>query len=185
LLSDTAGLRATGDAVEREGIRRAWAAGEAADMRLFVIDGIASGPESLTDSEHRFGNETESLRQGGDLAVFSKNDLTGSQAASRWLGLEGLSVSAVTGSGLERLEAALAGRAAAVAQGAGLIVRARHRMAVEDAAVALDRAQADHGAPEIAAEHVRAALNALGRIVGRVDVEAVLDRVFSAFCIGK
>ena len=64
-----------------------------------------------------------------------------------------------------------------------LITRARHRVALAEAWAALQRAQA--ASPDLAAEDVRLALRALARIVGRFDVEAVLDRIFAAFCIGK
>ena len=68
---------------------------------------------------------------------------------------------------------------------APVLTRARHRVALEAAAGALNRAAAPGMAPELAAEEARLALRSLGRITGRVDVEDLLDVVFQDFCIGK
>ena len=62
--------------------------------------------------------------------------------------------------------------------------RLRHRLALEACLTALDRV-AEAGLPELQAEDVRLASQALGRLTGRVDVEEVLDRIFADFCIGK
>ena len=65
-----------------------------------------------------------------------------------------------------------------------IITRARHRAALETAKLALSAAL-ETGEPELAAEHLRVALNAIGRITGRVDLDELLDVVFADFCIGK
>jgi tRNA modification GTPase len=73
-------------------------------------------------------------------------------------------------------------------QGDAIVTRERHRKALESAHAALNRARAmlvSHGPLELAAEEVRLAARAIGEITGRVDVEDVLDRLFSSFCIGK
>ena len=98
----------------------------------------------------------------------------------------GLRVSARTGEGLARLRSRLEAEAVARAGGAAetLLTRPRHRAALQEAAewlAALDGASL----PELRAEALRAALRAVGRITGRVGVEAVLDSVFAEFCIGK
>jgi tRNA modification GTPase len=70
---------------------------------------------------------------------------------------------------------------------AAIVSRARHRRALEDTVAALDRAvaQGTTGREELIAEELRAAANALGRLIGRVDVEDILDIIFREFCIGK
>lgn len=166
-LADTAGLRETEDLIEAEGVRRARAAGAGAEIVLAVF--AANAPPDA---------ETLALVEAGALAVVNKCDLVPPMLA-------GHAVSARTGAGVAELRAALedAVRASAgVAMEAGL-TRPRHRAALGDAVAALD--MLDHPLPELRAEALRGALAAMGRLTGRVGVEAVLDRVFSEFCIGK
>lgn len=168
-LADTAGLRATADEIEAEGVRRALARAEAAELRLLVF--AADAPPDAA---------TLALAGEGALLVASKSDLGPPRLAGA------LPVSAVTGEGMAALRAALAREVAAragLAASAGL-TRARHRAAVGEAVEWLARIE---GAPlpELRAEALRAALAALGRLTGRVDVERVLDLVFGEFCIGK
>jgi tRNA modification GTPase len=166
-LSDTAGLRETEDAIEAEGVRRARAAGAGAEIVLAVF--AADAPPDA---------ETRALVEAGALAVVNKCDLVPPMLA-------GHAVSARNGMGLAELRAALedAVRASAgIAMEAGL-TRPRHRAALADAVAALDTLE--NPLPELRAEALRGALAAMGRLTGRVGVEAVLDRVFSEFCIGK
>jgi tRNA modification GTPase len=96
-------------------------------------------------------------------------------------------VSAKTGEGLDAALACLVARAGESfggSEGAAGITRLRHRRALEDCRDALERAQVAE-LPELKAEELRLALRALGRVTGRVDVEDLLDIVFSEFCIGK
>jgi len=178
VLSDTAGLRPSDDPIEAEGVRRARARAGEADLRVFVV-----APAS-PDSGLRVGLETDGLVQPGDIVFRNKADL--GVNAGELEGTEGLvrlTGSALTGDIgglLEALRARLADRGA----GAGvLITRARHREALGEAWGALQRSL--EATPDLAAEDLRLALRALARIVGRFDVEAVLDRIFAAFCIGK
>lgn len=169
-IADTAGLRAAADAIEAEGVRRALERAEGADLRLGLW---------CTDAERL---ALEALSPPPDLLVRGKADLDSMSAA--W---SGLSVSSRTGEGLAALEGEITRRAAVgdVAAAAPL-TRARHRAAVAEAVAALERALvAPAWAPELAAEDLRLAARALGRIAGRVDVEDILDQVFSSFCIGK
>lgn len=179
ILSDTAGLRESADPIEIEGVRRASERARGADLRIFVVDG------SNQDSAGRVGLETESLKQAQDIVFLNKADLAGN---TQELALPGSS-GAIWGSArnndlgtlLDAIKAQMQSRLAS-REGA-LITRARHREALASAHAALVRAVAV--APDLAAEDVRLALQALARIVGRFDVEKFLDRIFSAFCIGK
>lgn len=175
-LADTAGLRESADLVESEGIRRALKRAETADLRIGVASNAA---------------EVEALRpllRAGDLLARSKSDLCHVNDVPVPDGVCLCSVSVVTGDGLAELTALLATRAqAALVHSVEVpLTRLRHREAVEEAMAALDRAlRADAGSVELAAEDLRLAARALGRIAGRVDVEDVLDRLFAQFCIGK
>jgi tRNA modification GTPase len=174
-LADTAGLREAGDAIEAEGVRRAFARAHSADLRIGVV---AHGDDP---------GETAALLAPSDLLVRSKADLA-DDGGSVPQGTEFVSVSVVDGLGIEALLAAIGARAsAAQAQSVAVpLTRLRHREAVVDAIAALDRALSATGpAVELAAEDLRLAARALGRIIGRVDVEDVLDRLFAQFCIGK
>ncbi|MCS6892798.1 MAG: tRNA uridine-5-carboxymethylaminomethyl(34) synthesis GTPase MnmE [Rhodovarius sp.] len=167
-LADTAGLRETADAIEAEGVRRARAQAAGADLVLAVF--AADQPPD---------RETLALVEGGAIAVVNKVDVAEPP-------LPGIAVSALSGVGIEALREALseAVRArAGLAEAAGL-TRPRHRAALAEAVAALDELPAAP-LPELRAEALRAALRALGRITGRVGVEAVLDAVFAEFCIGK
>ena len=167
-LVDTAGLRDTPDFVESEGVRRARVQGHEADIVLIVI-AVDAGP----DVEARAWIET------GGLRVNSKRDLARSH-------VDGLAVSTLTGEGMAELRQALEFRVAQLASptdAAGL-TRPRHRAALVDAVRALELMPAAV-LPELRAEALRAALRALGRLTGAVGIEAILDMVFSEFCIGK
>jgi len=168
LLVDTAGLRATEDALEAEGIARTRRRIAQADLVL------------LLDAE----GAAEALPEAADLLrVRTKADLGGAAGEAG-----GLAVSALTGAGMEALLAAVRARAeAALGGGEGIVTRERHREALARCAAHLDRvARAGAEAPpELVAEDLRLAARALGEVSGRVGVEAVLDRLFSSFCIGK
>lgn len=168
ILSDTAGLRAPGEAIESEGVRRALSRVDSADISLLVLDGTDPNPLA-------------GLPDTATLTVWNKADLPWPTTR------DGLRISAKTGEGLGALVAALtkliAEKFASTADSPP-VTRARHRHALEDAAAALARALAT-AQTELMAEDFRLALRALGRITGRVDIEDLLDVVFRDFCIGK
>jgi tRNA modification GTPase len=179
VFADMAGLRSSDDPIEAEGVRRARAWAEGADLRLWLVDWSGSAGGS---------SEAAELARPGDLLLLSKVDQpAGADAAIRSEGLEVLAVSAATGAGLETLWAALSLRAANLTgSDFPAVTRLRHRRHLQDAARALRRGHdALMRSPELAAEDLRHAALSLGRIAGRIDPETVLDEVFSSFCIGK
>ena len=173
LLADTAGLRDSGDLIEREGLRRALQRADASEIRLFVFD--ACRPADASGASSWPGADT--------LLIANKIDLVG--ARCRRVPNSALPVSALTGEGIDALLTTLGER---VAQNyrieTPMLTRARHRQALEEAAVSLRRSL---GAvlPELRAEDLRLASRSLGRITGAVDVEDLLDIIFRDFCIGK
>jgi tRNA modification GTPase len=176
-IADTAGLREAEGEVEAEGIRRSRAKADQADLRLVVFD--AARLPAL-DAEAR------ALLGPGSLALFNKRDLVTATLPESIDGTKALAISARTGLGFDSLLTTLAALAsdALEAGGAAVLTRARHRSAVADAESGLRRALTAR-LPELVAEDVRHAADALGRITGRIDVEELLDVIFREFCIGK
>jgi len=183
-LVDTAGLREAGDDIEREGVRRAKLQAEAADIRLLVLSPDTRAPQGEMEAT-----------QAVDLVICNKADLgavpaaeLGSFAGGETLSFSTLSLSTLTGEGETALLAALQGLVTqrTGAKEAPVLTRERHRQALSEACTALERALAiaDTGL-ELAAEDLRLAQRALGRITGAVDIEQLLDIVFADFCIGK
>lgn len=188
-IADTAGLRGmTGDVIEAEGMRRARARAEEADIRVLVVDAAqnVSRETLLLGAVEDISSETIGLLQPGDFIVWNKSDL-GSPPPSGSSDFVELAVSAKTGDGIARLVCALAETIANQDEpDAPALTRIRHVRAVEEAYAALSRAQAHiPAAPELAAEDARLAARALGKIIGVVGVEDVLGEIFSSFCIGK
>ncbi|CTP90771.1 tRNA uridine(34) 5-carboxymethylaminomethyl synthesis GTPase MnmE [Xanthomonas translucens pv. arrhenatheri] len=179
-LVDTAGLRDGGDAIEREGMRRARLELQRADLALIVLDaraadaGRAAIAEAIADVPQR-------------LWIHNKSDLLGAVPEST---ADSVYVSASTGSGLERLHAqlrAIAGHAAGDGSDGEFSARARHVEALQRAAEHAAAAAAELGYErlELAAEELRLAHAALGEIVGHLSADDLLGRIFSSFCIGK
>jgi tRNA modification GTPase len=174
ILADTAGLRETADPVEAEGVRRARARGEAADLKLLIF--AADAPASAA--------ALQAWQDADAVLLASKIDLVPPGARGA-LPPAALPLSVVTGEGLDALLARLEGEVANRLAGEGAaLTRARHRAALEETLIALERA-GRAAPPELLAEDLRLAARALGRITGRVDVEDVLDLIFREFCIGK
>jgi tRNA modification GTPase len=178
ILADTAGLRASHDEIEAEGVRRALARAAAADLKLILFDGAAwpaVDPQS------------ETLIDDDALILVTKTDLVADLPSEPLIsGRPALGVSLKTGAGMERLLARLEALAVErLSPGeAPALTRRRHREALEECRDCLARAASAAG-PELMAEDLRLAARALGRITGRVGVEEILDRIFRDFCIGK
>ncbi|KAB7765959.1 MULTISPECIES: tRNA uridine-5-carboxymethylaminomethyl(34) synthesis GTPase MnmE [Xanthomonas] len=179
-LVDTAGLREGGDAIEREGMRRARQELQRADLALIVLDardaeaGQAAIADAIADVPQR-------------LWIHNKSDLLAAVPAAS---AERVYVSAATGSGLEQLHAqlrAIAGAAAGEGSDGEFSARARHVDALQRAATHADAAAVElqHERLELAAEELRLAHAALGEIVGTLSADDLLGRIFSSFCIGK
>ena len=176
-LADTAGLRASVDDIEREGVRRALARAEDADLTLAVID-AAAWPEGDA--------MTRGLVDDRTLVIANKIDLRQVPAGSAWEGRPVYPLSCRTGDGvdglLEALEDIVSKRCSPGTTAS--LTRLRHRVALEGCVAALGRfLEADE--PELAAEDLRLAARELGRLTGRVDTEELLDLIFAEFCIGK
>ena len=164
-LLDTAGLRETTDLVEQLGVDRALARAASSDLRVFLLPpGVAPPGELYVD---------------GDIVVVGKGD----SLSDDWR-----SVSGLTGLGVDRLLATLTEMLSVRVSGAGTLTRARHAAAVRRASRSLGAAQRlclGGAGVELIADEIHTALRDLDALVGRVDVEHVLDVVFSTFCIGK
>ncbi|RPE80114.1 tRNA uridine-5-carboxymethylaminomethyl(34) synthesis GTPase MnmE [Vulcaniibacterium tengchongense] len=177
-LVDTAGLREGGDAIEREGMRRARAELERADLALVVLDARApdAGRAAVADAVAAAPRR---------LWLYNKADLLPAPPA---LPADALAVSARTGQGLDALHARLRELAGAGAAGEGAFTaRARHVEALQRAAEALAEARAQLAleALELASESLRLAHDRLGEITGRVRADDLLGHIFASFCIGK
>ena len=182
LLADTAGVRDTEEAIEAEGVRRARAWAEGADLRLWVVDQSASG-----DWRQAYG-----LARPGDLLVLTKADLpAGARLAlveAAAVDLESRSISTLATEDVRAVRVELE-RRVVEALGGGetpLATRIRHGESLREAHARLLRALEElEPAVELAAEDVRLAARALARVTGRIGAEDILDVVFSSFCIGK
>lgn len=163
---DTAGLRESADEIEKIGIERAIQRGQMADLRVFLLDGEGAVP--LVEP------------MAGDILVQGKADERPRDVDA---------VSGRTGQGLDRLigkiVAELDGRVAS----AGVLTRERHRAAILRAKASLESALSELGSGsdrhELVAAELRLAISALDQLVGRIDVEELLDEIFASFCIGK
>lgn len=163
-LLDTAGLRDTTDFVETIGIARALARAETADLRVFLIEDYAP----------------VAMARAGDVILRAKMDVPDG---------EGAGVSGVTGAGVSELLDTIAERLTERAAMSGVATRERHRVAMDRAVVAIMAAESHAKAGvvryDLAAEELRFAVRTLESLIGRVDVEALLDEIFASFCLGK
>ncbi|CAI9121078.1 tRNA uridine-5-carboxymethylaminomethyl(34) synthesis GTPase MnmE [Brytella acorum] len=161
-LVDTAGLRETEDEIEAEGIRRAMFHVKQADIVLQLYEG--DPPNALTPDA---------------LLVRNKIDQDAMVEESV------LAISAINGDGLDALRDEVRRRVRALMASQGVpLTRARHRAGIQEALAHLERAGIQVW-PELRGEEFRLSMRALGRLTGQVDVESLLDVIFSQFCIGK
>ncbi|CTQ49178.1 tRNA uridine-5-carboxymethylaminomethyl(34) synthesis GTPase MnmE [Jannaschia donghaensis] len=163
-LLDTAGLRETDDKVERIGVERALARATRADMRILLYEDDI--PPLWPIDKH-----------ADDMIVRTKGDLSGDHDA----------ISAHDGRGLNELLAKIGERLSCRIADTGLISTERDQIALRAALSDLDTvlANLDFDDPDLIALRLRDAATSLQGIIGGVDVEQILDEVFSSFCIGK
>lgn len=176
---DTAGLRESDDAVEQEGIRRAWAAIEQADRVLLLVDdttGVTTIDQQIIDRLPRKLKTT---------VIRNKIDLSGGEA-----GVDGdvIRLSAREKRGIDQLREYLKQSMGYEGEGEGaFMARRRHLDALERAAENLKNAQQhlSHGVGELLAEELLMAQRSLGEITGEVSSDDLLGKIFTSFCIGK
>jgi tRNA modification GTPase len=184
---DTAGIRETNDPVEREGVRRASEQAAGANLVLWVVDAAASECQTLQLPAIKVASESAAW------LVVNKMDLVAEEKQrrieSRFDTKEVVNfVSSKTGAGVDELVNAVARFAERFfTPEPALVTRERQRAHLKETVLALQGAQraAQEGREEIMAEQLRLATRALGKLLGRVDVEDVLDVIFRDFCIGK
>jgi tRNA modification GTPase len=183
ILADMAGLRETDDPVEAEGVRRARAWAESADLRLWVVDGAANDG---------WWREASTLVTKGDACLINKCDLgQGADGieAERFAASHGVVVweLSLRNDGGDRVLKYLTRKVVSDLQGSDFptATRERHAGHLRTARSHLARAGAMLNDPELAAEDVRLAVRELASVAGMVGAEDVLGRIFSSFCIGK
>ena len=164
-LLDTAGLRDGGDEVEVIGIQRAVQRAESADLRVFLLEPTEELPVAMRENDIRVAPKAD-MRTDDIFAISGK-----------------------TGKGIAELTDRITDTLGSMTASAGLATHARHRDAMAASLKALDIAQNCVGnGPDqydIAAEEIRSAIRSLETLVGRIDVENLLDEIFSSFCLGK
>jgi tRNA modification GTPase len=172
---DTAGIREAEDPVEQEGVRRARRRAAEADLVLWLNDADEATPAVSSAPVWIIRNKI-------DLAAGHRPTVNGGEGRRRF------AISARRGDGLAELMSALVRYAQDYfgATDGGLITRVRQRKLLQEAAASLRQSMAaiDEG-EELAAEDLRSAADSLGRLLGQIDVEDVLDVIFREFCIGK
>jgi tRNA modification GTPase len=173
---DTAGIRATDDPVEQEGVRRARVRAAEADLVLWLVEDDSRDPAVEGSAP------VWVVRNKIDLSALKP---LAAGMGQTW-GSPYFEISASRGDGLQELMAALVGHAADYfgSGEAGLIGRERQRTLLRETAASL-RCSIEEKGEELVAEDLRAAAHSLGRLLGRVDVEDILDKIFREFCIGK
>jgi tRNA modification GTPase len=184
---DTAGIRETDDPVEREGVRRATEQAAGADLILWVVDARVASVRDRSSLR----NSVEAPAGTSLWRVVNKIDLLpeGETVPLRGTEREGVHwISSATGAGVDELVCAI-GRFCEefFSPEPALVTRERQRLLLQETGGALRGAQsaAAEGREEIVAEHLRLATRSLGKLLGRVDVEDILEVIFRDFCIGK
>jgi tRNA modification GTPase len=181
---DTAGLRAARDDVEQEGIRRSRQSLEQAELILHVLD----SSEPLIEEDEKYLSEFKAKKR---IVVLNKSDLPTQLVPSALHTQPSVSVSCVTGQGIEALKDAirnLVWSGEIKAEMLEVMINSRHQDALNRARSATERtldALRSEETLELVALDLRIAVNAIGEIVGKTTTEDLLDMIFSQFCIGK
>jgi tRNA modification GTPase len=175
-LIDTAGARESSDRVETEGIRRTSHELEKADLVIHMVD----------SSLPRF--EQQLIDPGKGIVLLNKTDLG---VHSDWLKIDGIRFSCTERTGFEDLNQAIwehvMGGAVKLAD-VRVAINARHQAALQNARRLLETGRqslVERKSPEFISIELRAALDAIGEVVGKMDTEDLLGKIFSEFCIGK
>ncbi len=176
-LLDTAGLRASESELESEGIARTEKSLQLADLRLHIADRNAPKPA------HFNGRADD----GNEIVVLNKSDLP---EETDWKDFPAVRISCVTGEGLPQLQTEILARIRHqnLRPESAVAINTRHRDCLRRALESCDRARAalvQEISPEYVAVDLDQGLRAVGEVIGVVDVEQILDSVFSQFCIGK
>tara|TARA_Y100000588_G_C14215108_1_gene908443 strand:- start:276 stop:1607 length:1332 start_codon:yes stop_codon:yes gene_type:complete len=177
IISDTAGIRDAQNEVEVEGVRRARKSADEADLVVVVFDAL---------DLPNISEITSTYITDKSLVLINKVDVLEHTLPSEINGKEILGVSAKTGEGFEEFQLKLNQDVKNYFRNneQPVLTRVRHREALEEALVSLNRSS-QAKLPELVAEDIRLAVRSIGKITGRVDVEDVLDIIFNEFCIGK
>jgi len=176
-LLDTAGLRTSTSELEREGIARTEKSLQLADLRLHIADCNTPKPAHFE----------ERVLDSNEIIVLNKSDLPEN---SDWKDFHAVRISCLTGEGLPELQKEILARITKqnLKPESPVAINTRHRDCLRRALESCDRAttaQTECLSSEYAAIHLNEALLAVGEVIGVVDVEQILDSVFSQFCIGK
>lgn len=182
ILTDTAGLRpddlgnSASDTIEAEGIRRAFESARGADLKIVLFDGLSLDEPDV---------HSLALIDDASIVVINKCDRI-DDVPAMIADHPALRISAMTGFGIDELMSTITARLNDLMGGfeGASLTRARHREAIAICHASIDAALGI-GDIVLLAEELRYAINALGRITGRVDVEDLLDIIFRDFCIGK
>ncbi len=167
-LLDTAGLRETDDIVETIGVKRAIDRAKQADLRVFL-------------NENGIRSEYGISPSSDDIQVWSKSDLRPEQ--------KGLNVSSITGAGIDDLILEISNKLELKSSNTQVATHERHRVALTKAISYISEGKSiisdGYGFSEVAALEMHQGIYALNSLIGRVDVEHILDEIFSSFCLGK
>jgi tRNA modification GTPase len=174
---DTAGLRESQDTVEQMGMARTRAALQKADIVLVLLDATAG----ITPADQKILDELPP--EIPQLRIFNKADLLGAPAS--WPTGQGTYLSAKTGAGMERLHQELLALLGWHEDAGTFLARERHIQALLSAQESLQLATKEANRPEILAEALRQAQDAMNSITGEFAPDDLLGEIFSRFCLGK
>lgn len=194
-ISDTAGIRETGNEIESEGIERSFGEIRGADLMLWVLDGHLEKDSSLASIEQRWGRIQGQLVAQKMVVVWNKSDLS-KTISSTWAtfmaqnGLVSVVLSAKTGAGFDSLRRSIVDKfQKSGAEPSFLISRTRHYEVLGSAVIAvrsaIERVGRGETFPDLLASDLREALSKMGEITGEFTSDDLLRHIFAEFCIGK